>query len=249
MVQITSDPEIFRKKGLNFVDMHHHSTCSDGKHTPEFLAKVFAKKGFGLCLTDHNEIKGSLELAKNKKVFTIPSVEITSRELKDVLAYFYKPGDLKAFWEKEIKNNYKRTFGFNLHKTNISIFDLPEKIRDYNGVAVLAHPFVMIPKKSYRLAAKDEFLKKLDGVELTSSETKNSRRLNKILGLNKPLTAGTDSHLVSTFDHLTASYSQDVESFMDIILKRKNIIYTKSHYSFNKFKNSLVVLKNNLHLF
>jgi hypothetical protein len=248
MINITSDQSILEDKSMNFVDMHHHSTLSDGDRTPEFLAKYFIKKGIGLCIADHNQIKGSIYLSKQKNLFSIPAIEVTSKEAKDILGYFYNTNDLELFWEKEIKKNIRNNALFNLNRTTLSAFEIVDKIKKYNGIPMLAHPFAMKPKTSYQYLFNKNFLRKLEGIELFTFENIKDKQIEFIKGLGKPLTAGSDGHRVISFNILTGSYFFDIDSFLDSILKKNNTIYYKKDNSFKTMYNKLIVFKNNVNI-
>jgi len=252
MTRITTDLSVLNDKSLNFVDMHHHSTASDGNSTPEFIAKVFMKKGMGVCIVDHNQIKGSLHLlnvAKRKKLFTIPSIEVTSKESKDIVAYFYNKGDLVSFWEKEVKDNIRNNPIWNLNKTTVGLFDLLDKIHDYNGVTVAAHPLTLRPKNSSKLLKNKRFLKNIDIIESHNFGLGlYDKTMELVSNLNKPLTACSDSHRISLFNTLTASHEFETGPFLDSILKNKNIIFYQDNHKFARFLEKIVICKNNMHL-
>lgn len=45
---------------MHDIDMHMHSTASDGTYSPEELAEMCAKEGLKYCaLTDHDTVAGS----------------------------------------------------------------------------------------------------------------------------------------------------------------------------------------------
>lgn len=243
MIKIVTeiDPDI------NFVDMHHHSTYSDGFSSPGIIAKVAKKNNFGVCITDHNEIKGSLLLSK--KVFTIPSIEVTSRQSKDILVYFYSFSDLISFWEKEIKCKIKNNRGFNFNKTSVDLFGLLDKIKEYNGISVLAHPFAKFSKTSYNLLNDKSFLKKLGGIESHNFVCGQfEKSYNHVKKFNKPLTAGGDSHSITKFNVMTGSYATDIDSFLDDIIKKKNIIYYENDI-IRRLYEVFFIIKNNIRLF
>jgi len=66
------------------VDLHMHSTASDGKLSPTELVDWAIKKGMkGIAITDHEVVGGSKEAvlyAKNKGIEIIPGVEIGTDE-------------------------------------------------------------------------------------------------------------------------------------------------------------------------
>lgn len=245
MVNITTDKSILDDKDLNFVDMHHHSNVSDGSKSPEFLAKHFIKHKKGLCITDHNEIKGSVYLSKQKQLFSIPSIEITSREYIDVLAYFYNVNDLINFWEKKIKNNKMKNILIDLHRTKLTVFDLVDKIHDYNGISALAHPLAFW-QRSYKILFNNFFLKKIKAIELFNVGYGKPKQINFVRKFNKPITAGTDSHRISHFNILTAAYSYDIDSFLDSILKKKNMIYYDIPNFFRRLLDNTLSVKRNI---
>ncbi|MFC1722787.1 PHP domain-containing protein [Nanoarchaeota archaeon] len=245
MVSIITDPGVF--KGHKLVDMHHHSTVSDGAKTPGELAKIFKKRGMGLCLTDHNQISGALYLDRQKDVFSIPGIEITTQELKDVLAYFYHANDLKAFWEKEVKQKIEnKGFMFNMNSTSIPIADLPEKVRAYNGITVLAHPFVLNPKASHHLLDDQEFMKKIDAVEMFNYERRTKKELDQMQKTGKPLTAGSDSHHISAGTILTVSKAADREEFLKSVLQKKHMIYHGGYPYHRVMRERWTIFRNNL---
>ncbi|MBW2977444.1 hypothetical protein KY331_01235 [Candidatus Woesearchaeota archaeon] len=248
MAKIISDSSILKNKDLNFVDMHHHSTISDGDTKPEVLAKVYSKNKIGLCLADHNQIRGSIHLAKQKNLFSIPAIEITSKEAKDILAYFYNIKDLISFWEKEIKKRIWDNVGFNLNRTKIPAAEIPDKIKAYNGIPVLAHPFAMKPKNSYHFLSDKDFMKKIKGVELYTFEKIKSEQAQTIKNCNKPLTAGSDGHTSFSSDILTAADSFEIDDFLDSVLKRKHIIYYNKFTALNILIQKGVIIKNNIHI-
>ena len=63
------------------IDLHIHSTCSDGTFTPkEIVHKVIEKNLYGFSLTDHDTVDGISEiLAMNlpKDLKFIPGIEIS----------------------------------------------------------------------------------------------------------------------------------------------------------------------------
>jgi len=248
MTKITSNPKILADKELNFVDMHHHSTYSDGNQTPSRLAKYFIKHNKGLAITDHNRIQGAVQLAKQKKLFSIPGIEVTSKQLKDLLVYFYSIKDLIAFWNKEIKKNFQpKNHIFNFDRTNIDLFELIDKIKDYNGVSILAHPFSIKPKHSYKLLLNKNFRRKIDGVESHNFTVgKYKKTLLFVRPFRKPLIAGSDSHDCSYLNTLTGTHGFSRASFLDNIIKNKNIIYYEKGNFWRRISEQLTVIKNNI---
>jgi len=77
------------------IDLHIHSTCSDGLDTPEELVDIALSKGFeAISITDHDTVEGAnraIEAARDKDIEVIPGVELSAFD-KDqdihILAYY-----------------------------------------------------------------------------------------------------------------------------------------------------------------
>src|SRR3989338_9662557 len=107
-------------------DLHihtHHSSCSILK--ADTLLKIAKRVGLdGIAVADHNTIKGGVEVSKankDKDFEVIPSIEVNT-DRGHVLGLYVntdiKPGDF---------------------------FEVSEEIKRQGGIAIIAHPFRMIP--------------------------------------------------------------------------------------------------------
>ncbi|MDZ4701414.1 MAG: PHP domain-containing protein [Rhodothermales bacterium] len=81
-----------------FVDMHTHSTCSDGALSPAALVRRVHGKGLvGFALTDHDTLRGFHEAAAAGAALgieVIPGVELSvriTRRIVHLLGYFFDP--------------------------------------------------------------------------------------------------------------------------------------------------------------
>ncbi len=252
MTRITSDKSILKDKSLKFVDMHHHSTASDGNKSPKLLAKVFAKKGIGLCIADHNQIRGSVQvsrIAKKSGLFAIPAMEITTKQSNDILAYFYNANDLSSFWEDNVRKSIRNNAIWNLNKTTIDIFELVDNLKDYNGIAALAHPLALRPKNSESLLNNKEFMKNIRLIESHNFTIGNyEKTMAAIDSLGKPIIAGSDSHHIGICNTLTGAPEFEVEAFLDSLLKEEHTIYAAPGSFFRRQFERFTILKNNFHL-
>ena len=114
------------------VDLHTHTTYSDGFYSPNELITKAKNAGIDvISITDHDNIAGILEAIEIGKKFgieVIPGMEISS-DLKDkevhILAYFFEPENseleryLSFFREERLKRairivNKLKSIGFNL---------------------------------------------------------------------------------------------------------------------------------------
>ena len=159
-------------------ELHQHtyySPCSNLK-PKEILKLAKARNLEGIAITDHNTIKGALEiksLNKNKNFEVIIGEEIKT-DKGEVLAYYLT---------KEIKPG----------KFNTVI----EQIRQQKAIAILAHPYTKgIFRKKAKISKKE--ILQLDGIEVLNRrnilkrDNKKAFKLAKIL--NKPMISGSDAH-------------------------------------------------------
>lgn len=66
---------------MQYIDLHVHSTCSDGTFTPEQIVDLAVDKGLAaFALTDHDTVAGvgrALTAAREKSLTVIPGVELS----------------------------------------------------------------------------------------------------------------------------------------------------------------------------
>ncbi len=105
---------------LDKIDLHMHSTYSDGKYDPEVLVKRYYDNGFEkIAITDHDGIgglKAAIECGKELGIEVIPGIEFsTSYDGHEchLLGYGFdidnKPlnDELKKIWQYRIDRNKK----------------------------------------------------------------------------------------------------------------------------------------------
>lgn len=90
--------EVMKKTNGKLVDLHLHTTFSDGKSTPqELIDLAISAKLTAIAITDHDTTEAipvANEYAKDKEIEIIPGIELsTSYQKKDVhiLGYFIDP--------------------------------------------------------------------------------------------------------------------------------------------------------------
>ena len=99
------------------IDLHLHTTCSDGLKTPsEILAAVRKRKLAAFAITDHDTIKGFLEareLLLDGDPELVPGLELSCSSDKvdlHMLAYFFDPDNtqlLEALDDFKKKRNQR----------------------------------------------------------------------------------------------------------------------------------------------
>ncbi len=192
-------PELDKlKQKYTVVDMHFHSRYSDGKSPVKAIAQRAHQLGIGIAVTDHNEIKGALEIDGFKEVFSIPGIEITSREGTHLLVYFYDIDCLRHFYIHHVKPHLGPEI---MSSTALPMEALIDRARAYETVIIFPHPYsatftgICNPYFSQRRRAR--LFAMVDGIEVINAE--NLKRWNlrsALLGFNlgKAITGGSDGH-------------------------------------------------------
>jgi len=157
------------------IDLHVHTHYSkDATTTLKELIQYAKKKGLdGVAVTDHDTTRGALRLAKQKRLLIIPSVEVSSLHGHVLALNVTKPITRR-----------------------LSLPETVEKIRQSGGIAVIAHPGVVLKTG---LGLKIPSTSNIDAVEVINASafpfflsTYLSRRMAQRLRL--PQTAGSDAH-------------------------------------------------------
>lgn len=150
------------------VDLHIHSTASDGKMTPNEITDSAKERELRyVAIADHNTLDAYLSTNVLKDDFVIPAVEfdcIYKGVLVHILGYGFNVDD-KNLQNLCAKNGY----GTNHNLCRFLSLRNPQKVIDTiksaGGVAVLAHPC------SYWCFNLDKFVKEfvdmgIDGIEV-----------------------------------------------------------------------------------
>jgi hypothetical protein len=157
------------------IDLHVHTNYSnDAKTTLKEVVQYAQKQGLdGVAITDHDTVQGARKLAQQRQLIVIPGIEVSSRQ--------------------------GHVLGLNIEEPippKLDITETAEKIRQLGGVAVIAHPSVVIKTG---LGTKITSSSDIDAVEVINSSAFPfflSTHLARGLAhrLNLPQTAGSDAH-------------------------------------------------------
>ena len=174
------------------IDLHIHSTYSDGCCTPEEIASRAKALGLhGFAVTDHNKIGGwkrAAEAAKNLGILFVPGIEIMIYSPNKRAKKKSKFGEILAlFLNEEID-------------TGRSVSNLPELIDEIHmqdGIAAIPHPIGdMIRVQNITNYAKEHKLK-IDAIETINgrcSPIQNARSMEFALKEKKGQIGGSDAH-------------------------------------------------------
>lgn len=156
------------------IDLHVHTCYShDGITTPRQLVRYTRKQGLdGVAITDHDTVRGALKLANNKDIIVIPGTEVSTLQ-----------GHVLALDVTESV------------PSKLNVLETIEKIHELGGIAISAHPSVIIKGLRTHIFRDLNF----DAVEVINSAAfpfSLSTYLNRKMAenLNLPQTGGSDAH-------------------------------------------------------
>ena len=179
-------------------DMHFHTCYTDGRDAVQMIAARARALGIGIAITDHNDIRGALEMNKYKDVPSIPGIEITSREGTHILVYFNQTQHLKKFYSKYIKPLLGSDI---MSSTRLSMEEIVHCAKLFPSVTIFPHPYCVaytgICNLNFEQARLERLLESVDGIEVINAG--NIHRWNlrcALLGVNlkKAITGGSDGH-------------------------------------------------------
>ncbi|MFH2021629.1 MAG: PHP domain-containing protein [archaeon] len=241
------------RKGYRCVDMHFHSTHSDGAATVDEILKKSRKMGIGVAISDHNEISGSLDALKKKKSedFIIPAIEVKSSEGVDVLFYFCDSSEMIKFFDNEIKEHRKKFL--RMSKTDIPLKDILAFQKKYKcmisiphmyGYAFRAHVEDMFEKHQTDLGKADIF----EAINGGNNRESNEKAIDYVLENNKGFTGGSDGHSIYSLGNvITCAKAKTIRDFFNEIESKRNYVagietrYGKlgeyTNYGINRLKN------------
>lgn len=217
--------------GFTSIDMHNHSHYSDSSTKISAIAKRMRKLQLAAALTDHNEVKGNITLAReNPDLLVIPGMELTTKERAHILMYFYSHSDMAHFFEKHVDKF--RGKNPNL-ATTITLSQLCDHAIDYNALLAPAHPFA-IPKMFSFMAVVEKhrveqrILENMDAVEVICGgnfRQMNMHALEWAQQMEKGLIGGSDSHTLGTLGSVvTLTHSTTVPEVLDAVKKRQTAV-------------------------
>ena len=243
-------PELIKENTV--VDLHFHSHYSDGFNTVEAIARKAHNLGIGIAVTDHNEIGGAVEIDGYSDVFSIPGIEMTSKEGTHILIYFYRIENLEVFYKDHVIPYMGNDI---MSSTTLKMEEIIKRARKFKTVIIFPHPFcgiyTGIQNSYFSEDRRERIFPMVDGVEVINSENMNKSNLRSaLLGFNlgKGITGGSDGHRISQMGKVVtyAAGKRSRKAFLDAIKKKKTKVVGKEIDLIRKVTSNGVKLRTNI---
>ncbi|MGB5749499.1 MAG: PHP domain-containing protein [Desulfobacterales bacterium] len=234
------------------VDLHFHSKYSDGNNAVSSIAKRALELGIGIAITDHNEIKGAVEIDRYHGILNIPGIEVTSREGTHLLIYFYEIKSLKKFYKKDIQPNMGHDI---MSSTRLEMEEIIRRARVYETIVVFPHPysatFTGIQNTYFSEDRLERLFEMVDGIEVINAENLNKWNLRSALlgfNLDKGITGGSDGHRLPQMGRAVcyAPCKKDRRAFLDAIKRKQTRVVGKEIDIIRKVRSNGVKLRSNI---
>ena len=234
------------------VDLHFHSHYSDGHNTVEEIAQKAYELGIGIAITDHNEIRGAVEIDGYPDVFSIPGIEMTSREGTHVLIYFYQIEALENFYNDHVIPYMGNDI---MSSTALAMEEIINRARMFQTVIIFPHPFcgiyTGIQNSYFPQDRLERVFSEVDGVEVINSENMNKSNLRSaLLGFNlgKGITGGSDGHRIAQMGKAVtyAACKPSCKAFLNAIREKNTRVIGKEVDLIRKVTSNGVKLRNNI---
>ena len=219
-------------------NLHFHSKLSDGIYSLKELLKLINDSEFDIIsLTDHNEIKNSVNLFNTeiKEKIIILGIEISTSDLIEILVYFKDKNEFLDFFENHIKTRKKQFWSAYI---KINIFELLDEIKNYNILLGVPHPFGgkgLIRRLYKKGVSESDILKILQNFDFcevfnSTKSKKNNYKAKEWCELNSPnifKLASSDLHNIkSSFcmagTNVFSSHKLNLDNFFSLVKSKKH---------------------------
>jgi len=234
------------------VDPHFHTHYSDGYNSVAAIVKRARELNIGIAITDHNDIRGAVELDRYKSLLNIPGIEITSKEGTHILVYFYDVEGIKSFYKNDLQPNMGHDI---MSSTSLEMEEIIARARNFDAVVVFPHPysatFTGIHNSYFSEERLDQIFKMVDGIEVINAENLNKWNLRSALlafNLDIGITGGSDGHRLAQMGKVVsyASCENDRHAFLDAIKNKQTKVVGKEIDLIRRVTSNGVKLRNNI---
>jgi hypothetical protein len=174
---------------------------------------------------------------------------VTTSEFKDILIYFENFNELKDFYNNHVKpfiKLKKRT-----SYTKIKMIDLLKSLKEYKCIISIAHPFTVVPKRSFYFVQQHKYFSYIDAIEvMTRGQTKKSDLAcyGFALNNNKMITAGSDAHTLKKIGKVVSTFNgkPTLKNIFSAIRNKKNSVIGKDKYFRESIKSKIKNIKSSI---
>ncbi|MCE4599041.1 MAG: PHP domain-containing protein [Desulfurococcales archaeon] len=164
------------------IELHSHTTASDGSVSPEELVRIAFKKGLsGLAITDHNTFRGAVLGFRALKIHGF---------------------DMMLFYGNEVRTTWGDILVICDHPPSSEApkdpFELREWSNDGNCIMIAAHPYHLGRNSiGSRVRVHGDLFDAIEVWNARGVPLLNIPAMNDAYRLGKPGVSGSDSHVIS----------------------------------------------------
>jgi len=238
-----------REGGYIPVDMHFHTSHTDGLVSIRSLLAHVRARGIGCAVTDHNEISGAVHACLERgDLPIIPGIEISAVDGPHLLLYFYSARDLEDYFQRHIRD---RRADSPWLLTRLTSREILEAAEGYACLRAPAHPYGYLIfngglakciEKGYLDGELYGRCEAIEGICSNMTHAENLRALALALRLKLPVTGGSDGHLASDLGTaVTVTRAGSPEEFLDELRKGKaRVIGREKHLPSKLFTGAVI---------
>ena len=152
---------------MKTIDLHTHSTCSDGSFTPRELVRHAKENGISaIALSDHDSVAGlkdALEEGRNAGIEVVPAIELSAKSDTEthILGYYIdpenKPLTEAAEYAMQVRYEREEETCFLLNSLGFDI-TMEELVKEASGgLLCRAHFAKIMVRKGYVSSVKEAF--------------------------------------------------------------------------------------------
>ncbi|MFW5746361.1 MAG: PHP domain-containing protein, partial [Nanoarchaeota archaeon] len=208
---------------------------TDALMSTKKIAQKARKMGFGVAITDHNDIRGALEMSQYEDVFSIPGIEVGGSEGIHTLVYFKTYQDLQHFYRNHIEpHRSSKSF----HILDVPTMQIIRAAARYDALISAAHPFgpgaMGIAKPMHGELADQAILEGLDAVEVINGAIfprQNTKAAHFAQIASLGITGGSDGHTMREIGKtLTVADADSPADFLDAIRYNRSTVIGKENH-------------------
>ncbi len=238
-------------EGYSAVDMHVHTTHSDGLVRVEDALARGLRIGASFAVTDHNTVTGAVEAvrAAGEGQVIVPGIEVSAAEGPHILVYFYSMDDLVDYHREVVAPALQASPYL---ATTLPTEAVLAGLDGRDAIAIAAHPFgylFLCRGVCKAIAAGElapEVLCRLDGLEGVCggmTRTQNERAIAFAADHDLILTGGTDAHLISELGRVvTIAKADSIEGFLSAVRRGDALVWGQEKSILEKTFQATAVL-------